>query len=387
MKVQTTLLLAATSMVLSACVVKSSTPTESVSQTTYGEAIKYSKVDVNANPLDKTVCDPFGGNNSNSLEQGIKASLHYRIDSMPRMYKSEDYVTFAKKSDQKLFFADLNVPTRMFTEGFATQTNDVLKDDSNNKLIEYFGVKFETILKLSDTDEEGDYELALLSDDGTTLKVVGGTVAAPTYKTIIANDGDHPTQMGCASELIHMSKDSAVPLQLTYYQGPRYHIANVLMWRKAAAAGKDALCGKQGNEYFFNPNAGSAELKPYKDLLARGWKVVAKENFFIPKSEAYNPCVEGTKPVITDFKTVEILNTGVFLRWTTDIPATSQVKLINKTTGEVILTQADNGLRLDHRVQVMDLQPGTTYSTQAVSISEDLGNSMSDPMEFTTPGN
>jgi len=383
MKIQTTLSIAALSLALSACVVKSSSPSEAVSQTTLGEAIKYSKVDINANPLDKTVCDPFEGEPSPSLEQGIKASLHYRIDGMPRMYKSEDYVTFAKKSDQKLFFADLNVPTRMFTAGFTTQAADTLADDNGQKLIEYFGVKFETILKLAADDAEGDYELALLSDDGTTLKVVGGTVAAPTFKTIIANDGDHPTQMGCASELLHMSRDTSVPLQLTYYQGPRYHIANVLMWRKVDKLSKDVSCGKLGNEYYFNPDTGAAQ-KPYKDLLARGWKVVAKENFFIPKTEAYNPCVEGTKPVISNLRTTEILNTGVFLAWNTDIPATSQVKLVNKATGEVIVTDSDNGLRERHNVQVMDLQPKTVYTVQAVSISEDLGKTLSDIIEFET---
>ncbi|MNK07431.1 hypothetical protein D3C87_253450 [compost metagenome] len=384
MKVQTALTMTTLALTLAACEMKTVEP-EQVSQETYGEPLKYSKVNVNLHPLNKTVCDPFGGEPSTTLEQGVKASLHYSIPGMPRLYSSEDYVTFAKKSDQSLFFADLNVPTRMFTEGFATQTNDVLKDDNGSKLIEYFGIKFETTLKLAEGDEEGAYELALLSDDGTRLKIKSGTGDNTTLKTLINNDGDHETRFGCASEVLNLTKDSAIPIEVTYYQGPRYHIANTLLWRKATAAGKDSACGRQGNEYFFDPNKASEPKQPYKDLLSRGWKVVAKENFFIPKSEGYNPCVGGTAPVITEFRLIEANTTGAYFRWVTDIPSTSQLKLVNKQTGEVILTQSDNALRTTHVVQVSNLQPDTTYTVQAASVSEDLGNALSLVIEITTP--
>lgn len=273
----------------------------------------------------------------------------------------------------------------MFTEGFASQTNDVLKDDTGAKLIEYFGVKFETIIKLGAADDEGDYEIALLSDDGTTLKQVSGTKDAPVLTTIIDNEGDHPTRMGCSKQIVHMTKDSSLPVQLTYYQGPRYHIANVMMWRKASVAGKDQACGQSGNEYFFDPNNNSVPLKPYNDLVSRGWKVLAKENFFIPKDETYNPCVQGTNPVISNFAVGEVFLSGVSLSWKTDIPATSQVKVVNKVTGEVTLTDSDNALRTDHSVFVTGLQAATAYTAQAVSISEDLGNTMSEQIDFTTP--
>ena len=323
MKVQTTLAMTATMLMVAGCG-NNIGSSNNVSQETYGQALKYSKVDVNIHPLDQTVCDPFNNIPASNLEQGIKASLYYAFAGLPRMYSSADYTSLAKKSSQSLFFADLNVPTRMFTEGFATQTNDYLKDDSGNKLIEYFGVKFETIIKLASDEEEGDYEIALLSDDGTTLKTVSGTTENPVLTTLIDNEGDHPTRMGCAKQIVHMTKDTTLPVQLTYYQGPRYHIANVMMWRKASVAGKDALCGATGNEYFFDPNKASAQLKPYKDLLARGWKPLAKENFFIPKNASYNPCVKGTAPVISNFAVNEVLLTGVFLAWTTDIPARSE---------------------------------------------------------------
>ncbi len=375
------------SLVLSSCGfnVGNGLEASSVNQTTYGQAIKYSKVDVNANPLHKTVCDPFEGNAPTNLEHGIRASLHPLASNMPRLYSSVDYVNLASKSEQKLFFADLNVPTRLFQTGFSTKTNDVLKDDTGAKLIEYFGVKFETVIRLTPEDEEGDYELALLSDDGTTLKVVGGTAKNPVLETLIDNDGDHPTRMGCSNKLVSMNSGNTLPIQLTYYQGPRFHISNVLMWRKASAAGKDSQCGKSGNSLYFNPDKSSEPQQAYKDLLARGWKVVGKENFFMPKTESYNPCVEGTAPVISDFRVHEVLLTGAFLTWKTDIPSTSQVKLINTATGEVILTDSDNALRTTHEVQVSGLQPGSSYSAQAVSVSDNLGHAMSDIIMVFTP--
>ena len=387
MKVQTlalTLMSTATAATLglTACGQKSQTKeADSITQTTSGKPVGVMKMDVNETPLDLTVCDPFMDNAPPSLEKGIKATLRPLQSGMPTMNSSLDYNTFVPASAQKLFFADLNVPTRMFDQGFATQTQDVLKDDQGVKLIENFGIKFETTVKLASGDSEGNYEFALLSDDGTTLKSLNGT----TETVLISSEGDHPTRMGCSSTLVPMKTTTELPIVLTYYQGPRYHIANVLMWRKATKAGQDSQCGQLGNNMYFDPDNNSTPQAPFKNLQARGWKVLNADNFFLPKTTKYNPCVEGTKPVLTNFKVSEVFFTSVSLAWTSDIGATTQVKLINKATGEVILTQADNNLYLEHMVTVENLQPETTYSAQAMSISGDFGHTMSDIIEFTTP--
>lgn len=353
---------------------------ENVTAEDSSQAVMMSKVDLNLHPMNKTVCDPFNNNTTQTMSQGVQGTLFYATSNMPRMYSALDYVNNAKKSDKTLFFADMDVPTRRFTEGFSTQTTGVLVDDTGAKLIEYFGIKFETTLQLGESDEEGDYELALLSDDGTRLKIQDPT--NETWREIISNDGDHPTTMGCATEVIHMTRRTQIPIEVVYYQGPREHIANVLMWRKSSTAGKDALCGASGNNYFFDPDNGSAQLQPYKDLLARGWKPVGADNFWL--NNTYNPCADGTKPVISDFRVNEVALKDVYLSWTTDIPSSSQVRLINQDTGEEILTAADNVLRTSHDVHVSGLTPGATYSAQAVSISQDLGNSLSNEITFTT---
>lgn len=341
---------------------------------------KVSKYDVNKHLMNKVVCDPFGGENPPSVEHGIKASLFYKGAAQPRYYSAQDYVDHTTKSSQSLFFTDLNVPSRMFSEGFANQTSQVVKDDAGERLIEFFGLKFQTTLKLRADQPEGDYELGTLADDGVVVNVkINGQ-----WRPLINSDGDHSTKMGCALSTVNFSRDTEIPIEVTYYQGPRYHIANVLMWRLSSTAGADSSCGVMGTNHFFDPN-NSAPLQPYKDLQSRGWEPISAENFFIPVEESYNPCVEGTNPVISNFRTLEVFSEGVSVAWRTDIPATAQVLVTNVATGESIVTTTDNILRDFHEVYISGLQPETTYTAQAVAVSSDLGRSVSPAITFTTP--
>lgn len=343
-------------------------------------SVARAKVDLNLHPMNKTVCDPFNDNTTQVMEQGVQGTLFYKVPGSPALNSAVDYVTKAKQSDKTLFFADMNVPTRLFSEGFSTQTTGVLLDGNQNKLMEYFGIKFETTLQLAEGDEEGDYELALLSDDGARLKYKDPV--DDTWKEVINNDGDHPTRMGCANNVIKFTRRTQIPIEVVYYQGPRQHIANVLIWRKATVAGKDNSCGQTGNDLYFDSNRKSVPQKAYNDLLLRGWKPVSAANFWL--NGTYNPCTAGTKPVITDFATGEVSITDVSLVWQTDIPASTQVRIINVATGEEILTAADNMLRTSHVVKVTGLRSETTYKAQAVSISQDLGNTLSQEITFTT---
>lgn len=70
-----------------------------------------------------------------------------------------------------------------------------------------------------DSDPEGDYQIALLADDGAVLQA---SDTGAGFTTLIDNDGTHPTKMACASRTVHMSRDSRIPIKLDYYQGPRY---------------------------------------------------------------------------------------------------------------------------------------------------------------------
>lgn len=219
-----------------------------------------------------------------------------------------------------------------------------------------------------------------MSDDGARLKYKDPR--DDTWKELINNDGDHPTRLGCGTTVISMNRRTQIPLEIIYYQGPRFHIANILLWRKATEAGKDPLCGQSGNSLYFDADKQSAPQQAYKDLLARAWKPVTAENLWLDGT--YNPCVAGKKPVISQFQNVEISITSASFRWATNIPASTQIRLINVATGEEILTNTDNLLRTNHEVFVTGLRSGTTYRVQAVSISQDLGNTLSDELIIKT---
>ncbi|MFZ3231573.1 MAG: fibronectin type III domain-containing protein [Pseudobdellovibrio sp.] len=380
----TTLTLSLT--LFSGCKSKVSLTSENLTQINSGLAQAKLGVNVNKYASNKLICNPFGDGptTQTNYEKGIKAELFYRTLAMPRLYSSVDYVQFAQKSDQSIFLSDMNVPTRMFTEGFANASGSYLKNDSGEKLIEYFGLKMTTNLVLSDNDPDGEYELALLSDDGTTLTLKSGTDISADDK-LIANDGDHPTRMGCSTHTITMRRNVMVPIEVTFYQGPRYHIANVLMWRKSSEAGKDSLCGQLGNNLFYNPDANSAPQQAVKDLLSRGWSVLIPDNFMVSSTKVdYNPCVKGTDPIISNFAIGEVVLTQVNFTWQTDIPATAQIQLTNMTTGQVTITDSDNILRTNNTIVISNLQPQTTYKAQAISVSADLGRSLSSELSFMT---
>lgn len=345
--------------------------------------IKKSNLDLNRFPMTKTVCDPFTQQPGTNLKKGLKANLSYAITGTPRYYSSKDYVEKTWQSDKTLFFSQLSVPTRLFNTGFITESGDVLQTDQGTKLVEFFGIKFQSSLALSEADEDGLYDLALLSDDGSTLNLV---TKPGTEEVLINNDGDHPTRMGCSNKYLNMKKGQKFPFVLTYYQGPRYHIANVLIWRRVdtITAPKDSSCGLTGNNTFYDPDHGSTPQNALLALQSRGWKVVQPDNFILEDVRDYNPCVPTVAPVISDFRLNETTLSEAWFSWTTDLPASSQL-LVTEVGGSQILTASDNNLRMTHSLRVEGLKSMTTYKVKAISLSEDLGRGESEEIQFTTP--
>lgn len=370
-------------ILLSACSQDGSMPK---SQSQGSENLGLLAVNLNMYKANTIICDPLTGGDTTQINytQGIKAELFYRLTGMPRWYSSDLYILSGHKSEQNIFLSDINVPTRLFTEGFNTSLGNSLKDDQDNKLIEYFGLKMQTNIILSDSDEEGFYEFAILSDDGSKMTIKSGNSVTPD-QLLINNDGDHPTKMGCASESIRMVKNVMLPVELTYYQGPRHHISNVLMFRKSSVAGQDASCNKSGNNLYFDPDQQSAPQAAFMQLLDRGWKVLTPNNFKISSDRiTYNPCVKGQAPGISEFQVFEIILSDVSFSWKTDIPSTSHLILTEVLTGITTETDSDNILRLNHELVVTGLKPQTQYKVQAVSVSEDLGRTYSSEIFFMT---
>jgi len=334
-----------------------------------------SQYDVNKYAVNATVCDPLGGSStpSSDPQQGIKASLWYLTSGQPIQHDVESMINVGHASSENLFFSTLNVPTRLFTEGFPLQTGGSIKDDMGNELIEYFALRFESLIQLGSDDPEGDYQFGMLSDDGTIWSLAS-TEAGQDYQIMLNNDGDHPTQMGCGP-IVHMTKTTKLVSRIDYYQGPRYHIALVPLWRLVnSSTVSEPQCGQNGNSMYFDYNNNSVPEPAYNQMLTRGWKPLNASNYALQTSADYNPCTQGTAPVISNLA----LNMETFtLNWTTDIPATDQVLLTDTGTSEETLSTSDNVLRTQHSVAIPALTAGHHYSVQAVSISADLGKTIS----------
>jgi len=126
-----------------------------------------------------------------------------------------------------LYTQYLCVPPRPFDEGFPGIT----------ERFEWFAIDYNGRFWFSTA---GTYRFALASDDGAVLYIDG--------KKVIQNDGVHPLieKMGKVS-----LKSGAHAIRVSYFQGPRFHVALVL--RVAAPGTEDLRVFHAGD---FNPPAG-----------------------------------------------------------------------------------------------------------------------------------
>lgn len=340
----------------------------------------YSQFDMNRFAVNKLVCEPFDGERPTDLVQGLHAKLWHLDSSQPRYKSVEQIINNGHESEQDLFFSEIIVPTRVFSLGFPKESGGIVQTDDGQDLVEYFALELNGGLRLGPDDPEGEYELALLSDDGSIMSVAQGD---GPYHVVVHNDGDHQTKLGCGQTLT-FTKDTQYRVNFKYYQGPRNHIAIIPMWRPVTNATRsEPLCGREGNSLYFDYDNHSKPKQAYKDLLARGWKPIDKDNYLIPDDVGYNPCVDTPAPVITGLSIEPLLGGAARVRWTTDIPATSQVRyFVTGTTDAETLTASDNILRTEHEVTIYGLTSDTNYTAQAISISNDYGKGFSDEVTF-----
>jgi hypothetical protein len=319
---------------------------------------------------DQTVCDPLTSTPSESRTSGLAAKLYVRSPEMKTVSGVMDYYTKGLRMDQDLYFASINVPTRMFDKGFTTEGGATLIDGNGKKLIENFAVEYNSILRLSDSDKEGEYELGIISDDGARVFFKDNN----QWKELINNDGNHPSRFGCTFRTLTMKKETEVPIKVLYYQGPRYHISNVLMWKyhkdqKAFEKSyKDNwVCGRSGNELFYAPKTEKPTVVT-KWLLSNGWNVISNANYKMPEQKT-NPCA--VDPLaITDLIATSVVAPKATIVWRTNYPATSQLRISNFFTGEVLFTEKNVDLVSNHEVEVDGLIRGLYYVISAISVDE-----------------
>lgn len=235
------------------------------------------------------ICDPFSGNGPISAENGLKGSIHFLDSSQPRYESTSQIIELGNLAPNPLYLNELNVPTRAWDSGFVSNRGDEVRA-GENLLIEWFGIRLRSNIKLKPNEIPGLYQFALLSDDGAVLKQRN---ADGSTTEIINNDGNHPTRLGCSNIPVDFTASSRLPIEVDYYQGPRYHISLILLWRpypNDATQIEDPLCGQLGNNLYFDSNVTPSRPMPaYQALLDRGWRPVAPENFYLDFTDT-NQC-------------------------------------------------------------------------------------------------
>lgn len=326
----------------------------------------------NINQPTNLVCDALSGATLVSTDPtaGLVANLFYLDPAQPRYSSVNDYVINGHPlSGASLYFNEVNVPTRPFDRGFFTNEGQVLLNSQGNTLYEYFALEFMSDIILSANDSEGDYQFAVLADDGAILSTRGES--GNPLDIIINDDGTHPTKFGCGTYPINMNRSTRLPINFRYFQGPRYHISAMILyrpWPTDPTLVNDSECGLSGNSRYFdstqNPPAPQAA---YNNLLARGWKVLSPANYKVPRG-IENSC-NVPAPTILSSQVVAVTSTTADIAWSTDIPATSQVEFTNVNTGQVSVTTIDTLLVYNHALTIPGLTANTLYNAVVISSS------------------
>lgn len=336
---------------------------------------------------DRTVCDPFSVGQT-ARDRGLIGNLVYLTDDQPRYSRVSDYIENGTPIQSTLYFDKLFVPTRAFDLGFYTQDGTLILNNNSQPIYEYFGLRLETQLMIGAGQEPGWYQMSTLADDGALVSQIN-TDGSKTV--LVNNDGTHATKMACASKAVYMDHNTKIPALIEYYQGPRYHISLVVMWRKLAegedpnAPAMDTECGKSGNTRFFNSNVvPSAPTTTYYDMLTRGWKPLDNENYFFPE-QARNPCATEAPLLLTGFSINSSTRTQVTVSWVTSIPSSSRAEVKNVTTGAIITSPTDPVLKTNHSVTITGLSANTLYSVKGISVTAGGQSASSSESAFRTP--
>jgi hypothetical protein len=239
------------------------------------------------------ICDPFVVGGDTTCNGGLVGDIYYLDSAHQTAFKSlsnktvDYFYSNGILVNALLTLKQLAVSTRSFTAGFpSSMTGELIKDNTGSVLNEYFAFKLETVLKLDPTlDQPGWYQFATLSDDGSM--VLAKPSGSSTYsQTIVSNDGDHPTKMGCSNSAIYIDDTTRLPLMIKYYQGPRTEIALTLMWKRVSAmnSSMDGSCGVSSSSAFYGPNYDNFTTALFGQLTSAsgGWRVIAPSNLIAP---------------------------------------------------------------------------------------------------------
>ncbi|UYL09143.1 hypothetical protein B9G69_000955 [Bdellovibrio sp. SKB1291214] len=236
----------------------------------------------------KVVCDPFSASGI-ACKQGWKGNIFYFPGTTSGWTSLAKYFSEGVDAGVILYMSKIFVPVRTFSNGFPTTDGDLVKKkaaDGGANLVEWFALRLGTIMKLGATDSAGYYQFALISDDGSKLYIA--PKAGGTYATVIDNDNAHSATMKCSTSAIYMDANSRMPARLEYFQGPRYHIAVTLMYKKVSSASPAVAspCGLVDSNFYgtIDNTSGDYTGSKYQQALDDGWKPMGTENFLLDET-------------------------------------------------------------------------------------------------------
>ncbi len=267
-----------------------------------GSSVEPAPVEISDDPV---VCDPLGGSGGNGqASSGIRGELYYFSEalrtSLPNPFSTpvDFLIQNGIRIGATVYMNDLNVPTRPFDRGFETQEGNFVKTPTGENLYEYFGLKLETQIKLSQVDQAGYYQFGIVSDDGV---IVDLDTDGHGLATAISDPFVHPPKFACGSNAVYLDGSTRIPARVQYFQGPRYHIALQLMWRQVPeseiqnpAFYNDEACGRFGTGEFHDSSHNPPLPMPtYIGMQQRGWKPLNSNNYTRPAHDPGNPCSNG----------------------------------------------------------------------------------------------
>lgn len=242
---------------------------------------------------DKNVsCSPLSEKN-NSEQKGIVGNVRVIKKGLKKYNSLRNKLTnylnpeYSEELPIKVFMENINVPERKFSKGFKTNAQTILRHDDRD-LIEWFNVNLESELMLTGPEEEGHYELMIVSDDGSALSIkeMGGEFE---HKNFLYSPNKHGPKAVChktnnSSALINFKYGKKYKLNINYFQGPRHVIALQMFWRKIPEANAEkfkraSLCNS------------SMYIRSGRDrkLDKDGFKLIEPKYFNLPGSSV-NQC-------------------------------------------------------------------------------------------------
>ncbi len=183
------------------------------------------------------VCNPLDSSTHSlcpvsTSDEGLVGNLYYLTrgitDGLGKTLEQaviNDYIQHGVKTNALLKFNQVNITPRAWDSGFGSSEGALVKKDDGESLFEWFAIHLEGKIKLP----QGDWQLAIISDDGMRVTIDG--------QILLEDDGIHAPRKLCAATSLSSDGNTKLPIDIKYFQGPRVQIAMQLVYREASRMG------------------------------------------------------------------------------------------------------------------------------------------------------